>query len=125
MRRVFNFLKSELGRIILGLLFFIAASVTDYLMRASSFSVEAMILYIISLVISGGPVFVDAVRGILRRDLLDEKFLKKTEEFFYKIKRLRPKGRILFAFYFLKTTSPPEIVMYTDTSLRALSGTDR
>ena len=75
MKKFFKFLISELGRIILGSIFFVAGLITDYLMRAASFSLEAMILFIISLIVAGGPVFVDAVRGILRRDLLDEKFL--------------------------------------------------
>ena len=75
MKKFFKFLISELGRIIIGSIFFVAGLITDYLMRAASFSLEAMILFIISLIVAGGPVFVDAVRGILRRDLLDEKFL--------------------------------------------------
>ena len=38
-------------------------------------SVGISLLYIVALVISGYNVFIDAVRGIWRRDLLDEKFL--------------------------------------------------
>lgn len=71
MRKVKSFVASELGRIILGLAFFISALITEY----AGSNTSALILYIISLIISGSKVFVDAVRGIIRRDLLDEKFL--------------------------------------------------
>lgn len=75
MRRLRFFLTSELGRIILGLSFFLAALVFEFADRHTSYSFRALIFYIIALIIAGLPVFIDAVRGILRRDLLDEKFL--------------------------------------------------
>ncbi len=71
MRNAISFVTNELGRIILGLAFFIPALITDHL----GLKTVALILYIVSLIISGFKVFVDAVRGIIRRDLLDEKFL--------------------------------------------------
>lgn len=71
MKRIIDFLISELGRIIIGLILFIAAFILDI------FKVLylPLIFYIASLVIAGIPVFIGAVSGILRRDLLDEKFL--------------------------------------------------
>ena len=66
-----NFITSELGRIIFGLLFFIPAFVCGHL----GIRIIPLVLYIATLIIAGAPVFIDAVRGILRRDLLDEKFL--------------------------------------------------
>ncbi len=75
MRKAFAFLKSELGRILIGALLLFLAVLTDYLTRMNSFSLGACILYISALLVSGAPVFIDAGRGILRRDLLDEKFL--------------------------------------------------
>ena len=71
MKRLKDFVRSEIGRISLGLIFFISAvileqTVNEYLSLA---------FYIVALVIAGGEVFVSAVKGILRRDLLDEKFL--------------------------------------------------
>lgn len=71
MIKVVSFITSELGRIILGLFFFIPALITDYV----GLKTVALILYIAALIISGYMVFADAVRGIIRRDLLDEKFL--------------------------------------------------
>jgi Cd2+/Zn2+-exporting ATPase len=75
MKKIISFAKSELGRILIGLIFFISALITEYMTRHLSFSLYALILYSSALFISGIPVFIDAVRGILRRDLLDEKFL--------------------------------------------------
>ena len=75
MKKALEFLKSELGRIIIATIFFVSALVVDYITRMYSFSLTAYILYIAALLVSGMPVFIDAIRGVLRRDLLDEKFL--------------------------------------------------
>jgi Cd2+/Zn2+-exporting ATPase len=71
MRRLKDFLFSELGRIILGVALFLPAFILDKL----EYTVVSYILYIISLVVSGYTVFIDAVKGIIRSDFLDEKFL--------------------------------------------------
>lgn len=71
MRKIISFVTSELGRIVLGIAFFIPALITDYV----GLKTGALILYTVALIISGYMVFADAVRGIIRRDLLDEKFL--------------------------------------------------
>lgn len=71
MKKITTFITSELGRIIFGLLFFISAFICEHL----GVKILPLVLYIAALIISGAPVFIDAVRGILRRDLLDEKFL--------------------------------------------------
>ena len=66
-----NKLTSELGRIIIGAILFVLAIFTE------PFDIEILtvILYLLSLAISGLPVFISAIKGIFRRDLLDEKFL--------------------------------------------------
>ncbi len=71
MRRMLEFIKSELGRFTVGAVIFAAALITD----AAELSVIALILYVIALAISGIGVYIDAIKGILRRDFLDEKFL--------------------------------------------------
>ncbi len=70
MKKIIPLLTSELSRIILGAVLFILAIILD-----RPFPTTALVLYIIALIIAGMPVFFGAVRGILRRDLLDEKFL--------------------------------------------------
>jgi len=64
-------LENDIFRLILGLVFYIAALIFDF----SDFFVTSLVLYVIALVIAGAPVFISAVKGIMRRDLLDEKFL--------------------------------------------------
>ena len=71
MKGLFSFLKSDIARIICALIFFVTALIFGQKVNPCG----ELALYIAALIISGGKVFVDAVRGILRRDLLDEKFL--------------------------------------------------
>ena len=71
MKRFFDFLKSDIARIALGLIFFISALIIEQTVSGYG----ALALYVCALIICGWRVFADAVRGLLRRDLLDEKFL--------------------------------------------------
>ncbi len=71
MKRIYECLTSELGRIIIAAAVFFAAVATG------AFDLEylSLALYIAALAVAGTSVFLSAVRGILRRDFLDEKFL--------------------------------------------------
>ena len=70
MKRILSFFKSDVGRIIVsGILFVMGLSFPE------SYKYVKLALYLLSLAFCGLPVFIGAVRGILRRDLLDEKFL--------------------------------------------------
>lgn len=71
MKSVVKFAKNELARIFIGCVLFAAAFVAERLEVRTA----ALVLYVLALLVAGIPVFFDAVRGILRRDLLDEKFL--------------------------------------------------
>lgn len=71
MKRILKFLKGEPFRIVTGLSLFIPAFFLEHL----GVAVTPVILYILSLLVAGTPVFYDAVRGIIRLDFLDEKFL--------------------------------------------------
>lgn len=64
-------LFSERNRIIEGISFFSLAILFD----ALGFHIASLVLFIAVLVLCGTSVYIDAVKGILRRDLLDEKFL--------------------------------------------------
>ena len=64
-------IKNELFIIILGAIFFVFSIAAESL----NCSILAIILYIITLIVCGFKVFLDAIKGILRLDLLDEKFL--------------------------------------------------
>ncbi len=71
MKKIISFLTFEIGRIALGTVVFLAALTLDIL----KLEYAALALYITALIVAGARVFFDALRGILRRDLLDEKFL--------------------------------------------------
>ena len=64
-------LKSELFKIIAGLIFFIPGAILSHL----GYTTVSLALLIAALLICGLSVFIGAVKGILRRDFLDEKFL--------------------------------------------------
>lgn len=72
MKKIVSYLSSEPGRIVSGFAFFVFALLLDNL---TDYSYFALSLYIVALIISGFPVFLGAIRGIIRRDFLDEKFL--------------------------------------------------
>ena len=63
--------KNELFRIIAGLSFFIPGAILSHL----GFTYLSLGFLITALLISGLYVFIGAVKGIIRRDFLDEKFL--------------------------------------------------
>lgn len=71
MKKITEFLQTELGRIAVSIPIFVGAFILDVLF----FEIFAIVLYCVTLLVCGFSVFADAVRGILRRDLLDEKFL--------------------------------------------------
>ena len=68
MKKLFH---SELFKIIAGLSFFIPGTILSHL----GFTYLSLALLLCALLISGFSVFLGAVKGILRGDLLDEKFL--------------------------------------------------
>ena len=71
MKKAFVFLKSEIGRILLGFLFFVPALFLELALKMKI----SLYLYLAALIAAGSKVFLDAIRGIIRRDFLDEKFL--------------------------------------------------
>lgn len=64
-------LTGELSRIFLALAFFLPGAILGHI----SESLLSITLLCAALIISGFPVFLGALKGILRRDFLDEKFL--------------------------------------------------
>ena len=64
-------LENELFLLIYGFFFFITALILDL----CEIGIAATVLYIIALLVCGTRVFLSAIKGILSKDLLDEKFL--------------------------------------------------
>ncbi len=71
MKKIINLFQNDVFKLLLGAFIFAAALISG----AFSLSLLSIVLYIFALIVSGCGVYVDAVRGILRRDFLDEKFL--------------------------------------------------
>ena len=71
MKRIKEFFTSDMGRFLAGAVLFAFAIISG----ALELAVLSLVMYVIALAISGFTVYIDAVRGILRRDFLDEKFL--------------------------------------------------
>lgn len=66
-----DILKNELFKIAAGLVFFIPGAILSHL----GYFYLSLALLLLALLISGLSVFIGAVKGIIRGDLLDEKFL--------------------------------------------------
>ena len=72
MRRIRSFLDKDWAGIILGGCLLASAIAVDKLLDLPTLT---LIAYALALVGAGYSVFADAIRGLIRRDLLDEKFL--------------------------------------------------
>lgn len=116
MKRLINFVKSDIGRIILSLVFFISALIFEQFVN----SYIGLAFYIIALIISGGEVFVGAVRGILRRDLLDEKFLMSIASVGAMIVGEWSEGVAVMMFFLVGETFEHFAVRRSRSSIRAL-----
>ncbi len=71
MKKILSLLRGELSRIFIGLALFVPGFVL-HLLEAD---IPSFVLLISALIITGYDVYISAVKGILRRDFLDEKFL--------------------------------------------------
>lgn len=116
MKKLLNFLKSDIARIIVSLIFFVSALIFEQ--KASGWGTLA--LYIVALLLSGGRVFVDAVRGILRRDLLDEKFLMSIASIGATIVGEWREGVAVMLFFLVGETFEHYAVRKSRASIRSL-----
>ena len=116
MKRLFNLLKSDASRIICALIFFIAAVIFEQ----NGKMYGSFALYISALLISGYRVFLDAIRGILRRDLLDEKFLMSIASIGAMIVGEWSEGVAVMLFFLVGETFEHHAVRKSRASIRAL-----
>ena len=116
MKKLFRFLKSDVARIILSLIFFISALILEQTLSKWG----ALALYIVSLLLSGGRVFIDAARGILRRDLLDEKFLMSIASIGAMIVGEWREGVAVMLFFLIGESFEHYAVRRSRSSIRAL-----
>ncbi len=116
MKRILKFIKSELGRIVIGLIFFVSALIVEQNLD----KYIALGLYIAALLVSGITVFIDAVRGIFRRDLLDEKFLMSIASIGAMIVGEWREGVAVMLFFLVGETFEHHAVRKSRASIRSL-----
>ena len=116
MRRFLSLIKSDISRIILSLVFFIVAIILEQ----NNISHIALAMYIVALALSGAMVFLDAVRGIIRRDLLDEKFLMSIASIGAMIVGEWREGVAVMLFFLVGETFEHYAVRRSRASIRSL-----
>ena len=116
MNKLISLFKREVPRIAVSALLFVTALITEHLLL----NYVALALYILALLISGLPVFIDAVRGILRRDLLDEKFLMSIASVGAMIVGEWSEGVAVMLFFLIGETFEHMAVRRSRASIRSL-----
>lgn len=116
MMKFIGYLKNELTRIILGALVFVSAIITEHF----GDSTVALILYITAMLVTGIPVFFDAVRGIIRLDFLDEKFLMSIASVGAMIVGEWSEGVAVMLFFLVGEFFEHKAVAKSRSSIRAL-----
>ena len=115
-KKLFKFLRSDIGKILLTVVLFVPAIVLEHF----SFDIAASALFILALIVAGGDVFVSAIRGILRRDLLDEKFLMSIASVGAMIVGEWSEGVAVMLFFLIGETFEHHAVRRSRSSIRAL-----
>lgn len=116
MKRLLNILKSDIARIIISLIFFISALILEQYISPYG----TLALFLSALLISGYRVFIEAVRGILRRDLLDEKFLMSIASIGAMIVGEWREGVAVMLFFLVGETFEHYAVRKSRASIRSL-----
>ncbi len=83
-------------------------------------SVLSLILYVFALVVSGAEVFVDAVKGILRLDPLDEKFLMSVASICAMFVGEWSEGVAVMIFYLIGETFEHRAIRKSRASIKSL-----
>ena len=116
MKRLLNLLKSDVARIIISLIFFISALILEQYI----YPYGTLALFLSALLISGYRVFIEAIRGILRRDLLDEKFLMSIASIGAMIVGEWREGVAVMLFFLVGDTFEHYAVRKSRASIRSL-----
>ena len=116
MKRIKALFENEVSKIVIALIFFVSALILE------QFGLSALSLaaYIAALAVAGFKVFADAVRGILRRDLLDEKFLMSIASIGAMIVGEWSEGVAVMIFYLVGETFEHRAVRRSRASIRSL-----
>ena len=116
MKKAISLIKSDIGKISTSLFFFVLALILEQF----DFKYISLAVYIAALIVAGFKVFADAVRGILRRDLLDEKFLMSIASIGAMIVGEWSEGVAVMIFYLVGETFEHRAVRKSRASIRSL-----
>ena len=116
MKKLISFFKGDVARIVFALIFFIAAVILEQ----NQLLYLSLAFYLAALLICGGEVFLGAVKGLLRRDLLDEKFLMSLASIGAMIVGEWSEGVAVMLFFLVGETFEHYAVRRSRSSIRAL-----
>ena len=114
--KIFKFLASSVGRIAVSSFVFITA----FILEQFDIMIVSVIAYIVALAISGSDAFISAIRGILRRDMLDEKLLMTIASVGAVLIGDFGEGAAVMLFFLIGETFEHTAVRRSRASIRAL-----
>ena len=94
--------------------------ITAIILEHFGLEIPSIIIYILALICAGAIVFIDAVRGIMRRDLLDEKFLMSIASIGAMILGEYNEGVAVMLFFLIGETFEKTAVRKSRNSIKAL-----
>ena len=114
--KIKGYLENDIIRLAIGALFFVFALIFEWF----SLFIPSVVFYIIALAVAGAPVFVSAVKGIYRRDLLDEKFLMSVASIGAMIIGDMSEGVAVMLFFLLGEIFEKKAVRKSRNSIKSL-----
>lgn len=116
MKNLKKYIKNPILRIIASAVLLLAAILLEHF----DLPIFAIIIYIFALLVAGLDVFINAVRGIIRRDLLDEKFLMSIAAIGAMILGEYNEGVAVMLFFLIGETFEKMAVRRSRNSIKAL-----
>lgn len=116
MKKIPKYIKNPIVRIIASAVLLLTAILLEHL----DLPIFAIIIYIFALLVAGLDVFINAVRGIIRKDLLDEKFLMSIASIGAMILGEYNEGVAVMLFFLIGETFEKMAVRRSRNSIKAL-----
>lgn len=116
--KLLKFIRKDITKIAASALLLVAAVLFEHLL--SDVVWISRVFYVLSLIAAGFDVFCDSVRGILRRDFLDEKFLMTIASIGAMIVGEWSEGVAVMLFFLIGETFERRATKHSRASIRAL-----
>ena len=110
-------LENPIVRIAISAILLVSAIILD---KVLLWTVPAIVIYVLALLAAGLEVFINAVRGILRKDLLDEKFLMSVASIGAMILGEYNEGVAVMLFFLIGETFEKTAVKKSRKSIKSL-----